>query len=61
MARQTERRATERSEDAEKWTDDERKTMTKVGGLFEKWNKRHGTPKQEKKEKSFLEEIGISL
>jgi len=35
--------------------------LLKLGSLFDKWNKRGGTKKEEKKEKSFLEELGISL
>ena len=62
MARQVERRREERADDADKWTDDERKALTKLGGLFDKWNKRRGSAELgKKKEKSFLEELGISL
>lgn len=53
-----ERRKNERAEDAEVWSEDERKALLKLGPLFEKYNNRHGKPK-EKKEKSFLEELGI--
>ena len=64
MGKPVERRKGERAEDAEVWSDEERKNLTKLGGLFDKWSKRGGTPKEpagKKKEKSFLEEIGISL
>jgi hypothetical protein len=60
MAKQIERRKSERSEDAETWADDERKAIIKLGPLFEKYSRRNGSEKQ-KKEKSFLEELGISL
>lgn len=61
MSRQVERRREERGEGAEVWSDDDRKALLKLGSLFDKWNKRSGTKKEEKKEKSFLEELGISL
>ena len=62
MPRPVERRSKERGEGAEAWSEDERKTLLKLGGLFEKYNNRHGKAKEpEKKEKSFLEELGISL
>jgi len=62
MARPVERRREERGEGAEAWSDDDRKTLLKLGGLFDKWNKRNGKPKEEKGgSKSFLEEIGIRL
>jgi hypothetical protein len=35
--------------------------LLKLGSLFDKWNKRGGVKKEEKKEKSFLEELGISF
>lgn len=61
MARQVERRREERGEGAEIWNEDDRKALLKLGSLFDKWNKRGGQKKEEKKEKSFLEELGISL
>jgi hypothetical protein len=57
MAKPIDKRKTERADDAEVWTDEERKALLKLGPLFEKWNKRQGVAK--KKEKSFLEELGI--
>jgi hypothetical protein len=61
MGRPVERRNKERGEGAEAWSEDDRKVITKISPLVEKWNNRHGKPKEEKKEKSFLEELGISL
>lgn len=61
MPRPVERRTKERGEGTETWSEEERKTILKLGGLFDKYNNRHGKPKEEKKEKSFLEELGISL
>lgn len=59
--RQVERRREERSE-AEVWSDDERKTILKLGTLFDKWNNRKGKKKEgQREEKSFLEELGIRL
>jgi hypothetical protein len=60
MAKPVERRKAERADDAETWTEDERKALLKVGPLFEKWLTRSGKTGK-KKEKSFLEELGISL
>jgi hypothetical protein len=60
MAKQIERRKTDRTEDAETWAEDERKAIVKLGPLFEKFVNRHGTPKKEES-KSFLEELGIKL
>ena len=54
------KRKQERGDGAEVWTDDERKVLTKFGPLAEKWSNRHGQP-QKKKEKSFLEELGITI
>jgi hypothetical protein len=60
--RPVERRREERGEGAETWSDDDRKALLKIGGLFEKWNSRRGKQKEEKKDsKSFLEELGIKL
>ena len=61
--KQVERRRQERSEDAAVWEDEERKTLLKLSGFFDKWNSRHGTKKEEspKKDQSFLEMIGIKL
>jgi hypothetical protein len=62
MPRPVERRRKERGEGAETWSEDERKALLKLGTLFEKYNNRHGKQKEEEhKEKSFLEELGISL
>ena len=60
--RQVERRREERNE-AEKWSDDERKTILKLGSFFDKWNNRKGKPKEggHAEEKSFLEELGIKF
>ena len=60
MPKPVDKRKSERATDAEVWTEDERKVITKVGSLFDKWNNRNGKPSQ-KKEKSFLEELGISV
>jgi hypothetical protein len=57
MAKPIDKRKTERADDAEVWSDDERKALIKVGPLVEKWMKRSGEAK--KKQKSFLEELGI--
>ena len=57
--RQVERRSQERNE-AETWSEDERKALTKLGKLFDKWNNRQGK-KTPEREKSFLEELGIRL
>lgn len=60
MARPVERRREERGEGAEAWNEDERKSLLKLGDLFEKWNRRRGKPKGENKDdKSFLELLGI--
>lgn len=60
--RPVERRREERGEGAEIWSEDDRKALLKLGGLFDKWNSRGGKKKEgEKKEKSFLEELGIKL
>jgi hypothetical protein len=56
MAKPVERRKAERADDAEIWKDDERKTLLKLGDLFEKWNKRGGT-KVPDKEKNFMETL----
>lgn len=61
MARPVERRREERGEGAEVWSEDDRKALLKLGGLFDKWSRRNGKQKEDKKEKSFLEELGISL
>ena len=61
MAKQVERRREERGDGAEVWTDDERKALLKLGSFFYKWNNRKGKPKEEHREKSFLEELGIKL
>jgi hypothetical protein len=60
MAKPVERRKVERADDAEAWSDDDRKALLKVGPLVEKWLTRGGKSTK-KKEKSFLEELGISL
>jgi hypothetical protein len=60
MARPVDKRKTERAEDAEVWKDEERATLLKLGTLFDKWSKRSGTAAP-RKERSFLEEIGITL
>ncbi len=61
MPRPVERRREERGEGAEAWSEDDRKTMLKLGGLFDKWNNRHGKKKESesKNDKSFLEMLGI--
>jgi hypothetical protein len=61
--KQVERRRQERSEDAEVWKEEDRETLLKLSGFFDKWNSRHGTKKQDepKKDQSFLEMIGIKL
>jgi hypothetical protein len=59
--RPVERRKAERSEDAEAWDDDERKALVKIGPLVERWLTRGGKPTSKRKEKTFLEELGISL
>lgn len=62
MPKPVERRKDERGEGAEVWSDDDRRAILKIGGLFEKYANRKGK-KQEKKpdNKSFLEELGITL
>lgn len=60
--RPVERRREERGEGAETWSEDDRKAILKLGGLFDKWNRRGGKPKEEKKgesNQSFLESLGI--
>lgn len=60
--RPVERRREERGEGAESWNEDERKSLLKLGDLFEKWNRRKGKQKENKTEtKSFLEELGIKI
>jgi hypothetical protein len=59
--RPVERRREERGEGAETWSEDERKALLKLGGLFDKWNSRRGKQKKEESNKSFLEELGIRL
>jgi hypothetical protein len=60
--RPVERRRDERGEGAETWSEDDRKALLKIGGLFDKWNSRGGKKKEEKKDnKSFLQELGIEL
>jgi hypothetical protein len=61
MPRPVERRTKERGEGAEIWSEDDRKVISKLVPFFEKWNNRHGKQKEETKEKSFLEELGIKL
>lgn len=63
MPRPVERRRDERGEGAETWSDDDRKALLKLGGLFDKWNSRQGKKKESKgsDSKSFLEELGIKL
>jgi hypothetical protein len=60
MAKPIDKRKAERADDAEVWSDDERKALLKLGTLFDKWTKRTGTVTPGKK-KSLLEELGISL
>lgn len=61
-ARPVERRREERGEGAEIWSEEDRKALLKLGGLFDKWNGRKGKQKEpEKTSKSFLEELGIKL
>jgi hypothetical protein len=59
--RPVERRREERGEGAEVWSEDDRKALLKLGGLFDKWNSRRGKQKKEENSKSFLEELGIKL
>lgn len=60
--RPVERRRDERGEGAESWSEDDRKAILKIGGLFEKYANRKGKQKEGKTEsKSFLEELGIRL
>jgi hypothetical protein len=62
MARPVERRRDERGEGAETWSEEDRKALLKLGGLFDKWNSRQGKKKETKSDsKSFLEELGIKL
>lgn len=63
MPRPVERRREERGEGAEVWSEDDRKALLKLGGLFDKWNSRGGKKKKEEGggSKSFLEELGIKL
>lgn len=63
MPRPVERRREERGEGAEVWSEDDRKALLKLGGLFDKWNSRKGKQKKEEGggSKSFLEELGIKL
>lgn len=55
-----EKRRVDRAEDAEVWEDEEREVLLKIGPLFEKYNRRHGTPAEDKP-KTFLEELGIKI
>lgn len=61
MVRPVERRREERGEGAETWSEDDRKALLKLGGLFDKWNGRQGKKKEKEESKSFLEELGIKL
>jgi hypothetical protein len=62
MPRPVERRRDERGEGAETWSEEDRKALLKLGGLFDKWNSRQGKKKETKSDsKSFLEELGIKL
>ena len=61
MPKPVDKRKEERGQDAEIWTEDDRKVLTKIGGLFDKWNTRNGKQEGKKKETSFLEELGIRL
>lgn len=56
--RPVERRREERGEGAETWSDDDRKALLKLGGLFDKWNSRQGKKKEKKDDsQSFLESL----
>ena len=60
--RPVERRREERGEGAETWSEDDRKALLRLGGLFDKWNSRKGKQKETTPtSKSFLEEIGIKI
>ena len=60
--RPVERRRDERGEGAEVWSEDDRKAILKIGGLLDKYSNRHGKRKEKKTDnKSFLEELGISI
>jgi hypothetical protein len=54
-----ERRATERGEDAEVWSEEDRKKIGILGPLFEKFISRNGTQKEEEEgdTRSFLETL----
>ena len=60
--RPVERRRDERGEGAEVWSEDDRKAILKIGGLLDKYSNRNGKRKEKKTDnKSFLEELGISI
>ena len=51
-----ERRKSTRGEDAEVWTEDDRKRMQAIGPYIDRWNSRNGTSKPvEKKERHPLD------
>lgn len=58
MPKQVERRGMERAEDAEIWSEEDRKKIAILGPLFDKFIRRAGTPKEpEREETSFLEAL----